>query len=305
MRRTAKRLLAAAIAAGLLGGGAAWAQGPSDAERCSTASGSVDETIAACTRAIDSKQYSGTNLAILLNSRGISWREKNYDDQALADFDEAIRLDPKSATTYTSRGNLYGDRGDNDKAIADYNAAIKLNPKLAPAYSNRGLSWMAKGDNDRALADFNHAIQLDPKLLDAYNSRGFAWKAKGDVRRAIADFDQAIKLEPKFADAYDSLALIYATAADARVRNGKSAVELAQKACELTQWKNPYYLNTLAAAQAETGDYKAAVDTQTRAIAMKSFSQAGEQAALERLKLYQAGKPFHVSPARRDLPVSK
>lgn len=272
------------------------AQPTPDAEKCGSSTGTVDEAIAACSRAIDSKQYSGANLAILLNSRGISWREKGYDEMALTDFDEAIRLDPKNATTYTSRGNLYGDKDDNDKAIADYNTALKLDPNLAPAYSNRGISWMAKGNNDRALADFNQAIRLSPQMMDAYNSRGFVWKAKGDPQRAIADFSQVIKLEPKFADAYDSLALILATSADAKVRNGKRSVELATKACELTQWKNVYYLNTLAAAYAEAGDYQQAASWQEKAIAAKSYTKAAEVAAQERLKLYRAGKPFHESP---------
>lgn len=273
----------------------ALAQPNVDAERCAAASGTVDETIAACTRAFESKQFSDANAATLLNSRGISWREKGYDEMALVDFDEAIRLDPKNATAYTSRGNLHGDKGDNDKAIADYYAAIKLNPKLAPAYGNRGLSWLAKGDHDKALSDLNAAIRLDPKMMDAYNNRGFVWRAKGDVQRAIADFSQVIKLEPKFADAYDTLALIYATSANAKVRNGKRALELAQKACELTGWKNAYYLNTLAAAHAEAGDYQQAAEWQGKALALKAFSKAGEAAALERLNLYRAGKPFHES----------
>jgi tetratricopeptide (TPR) repeat protein len=276
--------------------GGALAQPSADTERCGTASGTVDETIAACTRAIESKQYTGANLASLLNSRGISWREKGYDEMALADFDEAIRLNPNNAAVLTSRGNLYGDKGDNDKAIADYDAAIKLDPKLAPAYSNRGLSWLAKGDHDKALSDLNTAIRLDPRLLDAYNNRGFVWRAKREAQRAIADFSQVIKLDPKFADAYDSLALIYATSANPRVRNGRRAVELAQQACELTGWKNAYYLNTLAAAHAEAGNYSQAAEWQAKALAMKTFSRAGEAAALERLKLYQAGKPFHDQP---------
>jgi tetratricopeptide (TPR) repeat protein len=263
-----------------------------DAERCSRAQGTVDEALAACTRAIDSKRYSGVDLAILHNNRGISWREKGYDNLALADFDEAVRLDPQSATARVSRGNLFGDKGENDKAIADYDEAIRMNPKLAPAYSNRGLSWLAKGDTTRALSDFDEAIRLAPDMADAWNNRGIAWRAQGDAGRAVADFSQVVKLEPKFADAYDSLALILATSADPKVRDGKRAVELAEKACELTAFRNPYYLNTLAAAHAETGAYDRAVEWQEQALNLKGFSPAGEKAARERLSLYRAGKPF-------------
>ncbi len=272
--------------------GVALAQPAVDAERCGKASGSVDETIAACTRAIESKQFSDANLAILLNSRGISWREKGNDARAMADFDEALRRDPKNATAYSSRGNLHGDRGDNDKALADYGAAIKLNPKLAVAYSNRAVSWLQKGENDRAISDLDMAIKLEPGMPDAWNTRGFAWRAKGDPHRALADFNQVIKLDPKFADAYDSLALIHATSADAKARNGKRAVEMAQRACELSGWRNAYYINTLAAAHAEAGDFKAAAQWQQKALALKQFSTAGELAAEARLLLYRSNQPY-------------
>lgn len=279
--------------------GAALAQSPTqDAQKCSEGTGLVDDTLAACTRAIDSKQYSGRNLSILLNSRGISWREKGNDGQAMVDFDEAIRRDPENAIVHSSRGNLHGDMGDNDRAIADYNTAIKLNPKLALAYSNRAVSWMQKGESDRALADLDAAIKLSPDMLDAWNNRGFVWRMKGDPHRAILDFSQVIKLDPKFADAYDSLALIHATSSDAKARNGKRAVELAQRACELTKWSNAFYLNTLAAAYAEAGDFKSAVQWQEKAIALKKFSAAGEVAAEGRLALYKAGKPFR-EPAQK------
>jgi tetratricopeptide (TPR) repeat protein len=272
--------------------GAALGQVEVDAERCSIAAGTVDETIAACTRAIDAKRYSGADLAILHNNRGISWREKGFDDVALADFDEAVRLDPGSATARVSRGNLLGDRGENEKAIADYDEAIRINPKLAPAYSNRGLSWLARGDTDRALADFDEAIRLAPAMTDAYNNRGIAWRVRGDAERALADFSRVIKLDPKFADAYDSMALILATSSDAKVRDGKRAVELAQTAAGLTGWKNAYYLNTLAAAHAEAGEYARAAEWQQKAIGLRGFTQAGEAAAQERLRLYRAGKPL-------------
>lgn len=278
--------------------GVALAQPNVDAERCTSATGSVDDTLAACTRAIESKKFADGNLAILLNSRAVSWREKGSDGQAMADFDEAIKRDPKYAMAYSNRGNLHGDLGDNDRAIADYNTAIKLNPKLASAYSNRAVSLLQKGEPDRAIADLDVAIKLVPDMLDAWNNRGFAWRAKGDPHRALADFNQVIKLDPKFADAYDSLALIHATSADAKARNGKRAVELAQRACELTGFKNAFYLNTLAAAHAEAGDFKSAAEWQQKALALKKFGAAGEIAAEERLALYRAGKPFR-EPARK------
>ena len=70
---------------------------------------------------------------------------------------------PKNATPTTIGGSPGKPRSEHDKAIADFNDAIRLDPKNAWAYSNRGRSWLSKRDFDKALTDFNAAIQLDPK----------------------------------------------------------------------------------------------------------------------------------------------
>lgn len=81
-----------------------------------------------------------------------------------------------------------------DKATADYNQAIKLNPKYSLAYNNRGRVRQKRDDLAGAMADFNQAIKLNPKNAMAYRDRGNAKRKKGDLDGAIADYDRAIKL---------------------------------------------------------------------------------------------------------------
>jgi tetratricopeptide (TPR) repeat protein len=71
------------------------------------------------------------------------------------------------ANAYYSRGVAHYNKGDNDRAIADFSQAIKLNPKNVQAYVARGDVYSKKGDDDRAIADFTQAIQLDPKNANA------------------------------------------------------------------------------------------------------------------------------------------
>jgi tetratricopeptide (TPR) repeat protein len=112
----------------------------------------VDAQIAACTRQIGSGHFWGHDLAIVHYNRGIAWRAKGELDRAIADYDQALRLDAKDEHAYVNRGAAWSDKGDLDRAIADYTEAIRLNPEDADPYVNRGVAWKAKGELDRAIA---------------------------------------------------------------------------------------------------------------------------------------------------------
>jgi tetratricopeptide (TPR) repeat protein len=81
-------------------------------------------------------------------------------ERAIADYDEAIRLDPKYATAYYNRGVIYGDIGQRERAIADYDEAIRLDPTLAQAWFNKGAVYANIGRLQEALACFERAYQL-------------------------------------------------------------------------------------------------------------------------------------------------
>ena len=219
--------------------------------------------------------------------------DKGEYDKAIADYSEAIRLNPKYTWAYINRGNAWQAKGEYDKAIADFNEVIRLNPKHALAYGSRGKAWQAKGNLDRAIAGYNEAIRLDPKLAMAYFNRSIAWEAKGKLDRAIAGYNEVIGLLPKAAFAYNRLAWLLATCPDAKYRNGSHAVEHAIKASELSSWKHLETLDTLAAAYAETGDFEKAVEWQTKVISMASKSEKSDYQS--RLDLYRAGKPFRAA----------
>jgi lipoprotein NlpI len=151
--------------------------------------------IEACTAVIQSGKLSGQQLASAYNNRGIAYGRKRDFDRAIADYNEAINLDPKHVSAYNNRGVAYDRKGDFDRAIADYNETINLDPKYVSAYNNRGATYGRKGDFDRAIADLDEAIRLDPKLALAYNHRGAAHLHQRDYEHAIADFSEAIRLD--------------------------------------------------------------------------------------------------------------
>ncbi|MGA2125008.1 MAG: tetratricopeptide repeat protein [Xanthobacteraceae bacterium] len=184
-----------------------------DQDTCNKSTG--DTAIAACSRAIASGRIRGRNLAVLFSSRGVvASRDKGDHDRAIADLDEAIRLDPRLAFAFNSRGNVYHARGDYDRAIADYNEAIRLTPADANLFNNRGNSFNSKGDQDRAIADYGEAIRLKPSHVLAFYNRANVYSARGDDDRAIADYGEAVRLDPKLAVAYEGRGKAYSGKGD-------------------------------------------------------------------------------------------
>ena len=130
----------------------------------------------------------------------------------MADFTEAIRLNPNLVEAYVKRGDCYSNRSDM-AIVADYTEAIRLNPKDANIYRKRGDAYESQPFperapwHDKAIADFKEAIHLNGKdntsLSDAYTCRGHAYRRKGDLERAIADCTEAIRLHPNDFYAYD------------------------------------------------------------------------------------------------------
>src|ERR1700686_25236 len=132
-----------------------------------------------CTQSINSGKWKGRYLAAFYSNRAAAYHEQGDNDRAIADLNEAIRLDPKLAMAFNNRGAAYNEQGDNDRAIADYNEAIRLDPKHARAFLGRGIAFSDKGDNDRAIVDYNEAIRLDPTSAMAFDNRGSAYHDKG------------------------------------------------------------------------------------------------------------------------------
>jgi len=170
----------------------AWAD---DRDSCNKFTG--DDSIAACTRLIASKELQGGDLAQVYRSRALNYTLFKGDyDRAIADFTEAIRLDPNSPVAHAVRGASFVRKGDYDRALVDLNEALRLDPKNASVHNAFGVYYNAKGDHDRALSALNEAIRLNPRFLYAYKNRGVAYENQGDLNKALVDFRIALSIDP-------------------------------------------------------------------------------------------------------------
>src|SRR5712691_12952116 len=210
----------------------ALAQGSSDGQRCQARTTLHDERIAACSAVIAEGRENGRGLAVAYCNRGHALTEKKELDRAMADLDEAIRVDPTHACSYSNRGRVFAFKGDYDRAIelgpdqamtylrrgnvyrdmdaldraaADYGKVIALMPNDARGWRNRGLIRLFKGDNAGGIADYDKAIAFDPTDALSWNNRGQAKMRQGDKKGAIADFQKTLELRPDLQQAREAL----------------------------------------------------------------------------------------------------
>jgi tetratricopeptide (TPR) repeat protein len=212
-----------------------------------------DVAINHCTQTIESRQLSGKALAFVFYKRGNAYYGKGDHDRAILDYNQAIRLNPRDANSFSNRGAAYARKADYDRAIQDYDEAIRLNPNHADAFSNRGAAYARKADYDRAIEDYDEAIRLNPKHANALYGRGNAYRRKGDYDRAIQSYDEAIELNPNHANAFSNRGI-----AHGRKGDFDRAIQDYDQAILL----NPNYVNAFynrANAYRRKGDYERAV----------------------------------------------
>jgi Flp pilus assembly protein TadD len=156
-----------------------------------------DETSAACTRLIASGKLSSGELARAFLQRAIISNRNGNFDGAMADSNEAVRLDPNNVNARALRAAGYVRKGDYDRALTDLQEARRLDPRSVLTANVFGFYYNAKGEYDRALTELNEAIRLNPNGMYAYKDRGISYEHKGEHDKALADFRKALSFDPE------------------------------------------------------------------------------------------------------------
>jgi tetratricopeptide (TPR) repeat protein len=229
---------------------------------------------------------------VTLVNRGLAWRNKSEWDKAIADYDEALKIEPRYANAHFGRAAAYRAKKEYDQAIKDLDATLDIDDKHVAAWNDRGLCYSLKKEYTKAVKDYDEALRINPKNTVTYLNRGVAHKATKQYGKAIADYEDALRLDPKYAKVQSNLAWVLATCPEEKYRNGKRAVELATKASESTKGKDAGYLDVLAAAHAEVGNFDEAVRLEKQALESESFATLFGKGARNRLKLYESKQPY-------------
>lgn len=264
-----------------------------------------------------------------LNKRGELRADAGRNAEAMADFDDALAMDPDCWRATHNRGVLLAQAGAFAEAFDAFNETVARKPSFAKGYSNRAALFVQAGDFQASMNDYARAIETDPDLAIAHKGRGRVCHMVGHMEQALRHLDaaallapedasvascradllvdmgryaaaveayqRAISIDPGLVSAYRNLAWLQATCPNGRHKDASAALANARRALELSDAEDDISLDTLAAAQAATGDYRSAAATIRRAI---QLAPAGDQPVYaERLSLYESGKPFTSEPA--------
>ncbi len=116
-------------------------------------------------------------------------------EQAIAEFSEAIRLDPTSQEGYLARGRARERLGELDSSLDDYSTAIRLAPNDPEGYLGRGGVWERRSDREQAIAEYSEAIRVAPNNMHGYERRANVLKVMGDTLAAQADCEKIKELQ--------------------------------------------------------------------------------------------------------------
>jgi len=229
--------------------------------------------------------------AAYLNTQGIELARAGKFEDAIARYEEALRIVPDMASARANWGQALFRLGRVDEAVAQYEVALRLAPYDAATQFHLGVALLRLKKTDEAVRHLKESLRLKPDADLAHGALGRAWVASGNFPDGVKHLREALRLKPDLHPALNDLARALATANDARWRDGAESVRLAQRACEGTGFANAHYMDTLAAAFAESGDFARAVETAEKA-AQLAGQPALEKAIRTRIESYRAGKPW-------------
>jgi protein O-mannosyl-transferase len=238
---------------------------------------------------------------------GYIFEQQGRRDEALAQYREALRISESNlrladallppsdrAHAHLNLGTKFERYGDWNGALVEYREAVRLDAGREEAHERLGAVLVKLGQSDEGLRECAEALRLKPDNPKPYYIMGTAHLGRGRIVEAIIRFRDALRLDTHDFQSLTCLARVLASNENPQVRNGAEAVALAERANTLTSGEQPFVLDALAMAYAETRRFDDAQRTVRRAIDLAAAAAATNMLApmQERLRLYQSGEPY-------------
>ena len=204
---------------------------------------------------------------------GAALETKGKTDEALVEYRESSRLDPKSFEPANDLGKLLFQKNRPAEALGYCIAAVRLRPDRATLHNNLGLTLAALGRFDEALAQFAEAARLDETYAVPRFQAGRTLLKLGRDAEAMPQLFAALQIEPGNLQFLIYTARVLASDENPQGRNGEKSLGLANKAGRLASSPQPVILDTLAMALAELNRFDEAQKVQRQAIELVEKEQ--------------------------------
>jgi tetratricopeptide (TPR) repeat protein len=216
------------------------------------------------------------------------------NDEAL--FARALAVTERNFFAHTALARALARRGEAARAEAELRQALRLEPDFEPAHFALGSLLLSSGRPRDALPHLALAAASPFASPNAHYHLGIAREYLGTWAEAAASYAAELERDPDHTGALTHLAVIRAAHPDPSLRDGRQALELAQRACELTRFERAHELDVLAAASAEAGEYERALELARRARERALAAHDAEHARRieDRLRLYDARRPVRL-----------
>jgi tetratricopeptide (TPR) repeat protein len=213
-------------------------------------------------------------------------------EAALADIEAVLEQDADMPAALELKGLIAAEREDYPEAIRCFRKLVAKNPDDAVVLSQLGTLFLAAKQPREAIRRFTKALEIDADNFPSRRGRSDAEISIGDHVAAIADLEKAYALKPDDTGILNNLAWLLATSPNDDIRDADRAIELATKACEATEWKEPHIVSTLAAGYAEKGDFETARKYSQQAVDDEELADEVKDQLRGELASYEAGKPW-------------
>jgi tetratricopeptide (TPR) repeat protein len=219
---------------------------------------------------------------------------------AIQQYEQALQLQPSLTRAHYNLGCALASQGNFPGAIQQYEQALRLRPDASNApevHNNLGIALASSGKLDEAIEHFRQAMRLRPTFADAQANLGHALGDQKRFGEAIEHYEQAVQLAPDSASSCEELARLLVSREGGAPADSARAVQLAERACQLTENRQPVCLDTLAAAYAAAHRFAEATATAKRALELiGAAGQTNLAAEIQgHLKLYRDGHPREAS----------